>query len=167
MGNTVPITMRHIINISEVEQMENPTPPPETLQEKYGGATIGPVGKQIGAQKLGYNITVVPPGKRAFPFHSHYVNEEMFFIIEGTEEVRIGSEKFPIKEGDFIATPPGSDHAHQIVNTSSAKLRYLALSTNAAPDVGKFPDSGKFGVFWEDFRFIGKPGDSLDYWEGN
>jgi hypothetical protein len=28
-------------------------------------AEIAPL---IGAQKLGYNLTVVPPGKRAFPF---------------------------------------------------------------------------------------------------
>ena len=41
---------------------------------------------------LHYNLTAVPPGKRAFPFHNHRVNEEMFFILEGTGEVRIGCD---------------------------------------------------------------------------
>src|SRR5262245_60863884 len=39
-------------------------------------AHIGDIGAKIGAQKLGYNVTVVPPGKRAYPAHSHRVNEE-------------------------------------------------------------------------------------------
>jgi len=33
------------------------------------------------AQKLGYNVTVVPPGKRAFPFRHHRANAEMFRFV--------------------------------------------------------------------------------------
>ena len=32
-------------------------------------ARIAPVAARIGARRLGYNVTVVAPGKRAFPFH--------------------------------------------------------------------------------------------------
>jgi len=45
------------------------------------------VGTRLGARLLGYNITAVPPGKRAFPLHNHMVNEEMFFVVEGHGEV--------------------------------------------------------------------------------
>ncbi len=38
----------------------------------------------IGARKLGYNLTVLPPGKAQCPFHSHHGEEEMFFILDGT-----------------------------------------------------------------------------------
>ena len=62
-------------------------------------AQVGEIGRRIGAQKLGYNLTVVPPGKRAWPFHNHRVNEEMFFVLEGEGEVRIGQETFPIQQG--------------------------------------------------------------------
>jgi uncharacterized cupin superfamily protein len=37
----------------------------------------------IGAKKLGYNISVCPPGKSVCPFHNHRINEEMVFILEG------------------------------------------------------------------------------------
>jgi uncharacterized cupin superfamily protein len=67
-----------IINISEIDQQSSPIPMPEHIKERYEGATVGFVSIKIGAQKLGYNITVLPPGKRAFPFHSHRVSEEMF-----------------------------------------------------------------------------------------
>ncbi|HXR87045.1 MAG TPA: cupin domain-containing protein [Stellaceae bacterium] len=56
-------------------------------------ARLGAISTKIGAQKLGYNLTIVPPGKRAFPRHSHRVNEEMFFIIEGEGELIVGAER--------------------------------------------------------------------------
>jgi uncharacterized cupin superfamily protein len=141
-------------------------------------ARLGAIGPRIGAQKLGYNLTVVPPGKRAFPIHNHYVNEEMFFVLEGEGEIRIGTERHSIRRGDVIACPPGGpDTAHQIINTSpSAELRYLAVSTVMSPEVVDYPDSGKFGMRVElpagadgqpkTLRFLGRAAMSLDYWEG-
>lgn len=158
---------KHILNISEVEQKPFPGPMPEEVKERYGGATMGFVGPRIGAQKLGYNVTIVPPNKRAFPFHNHRVNEEMFFVLEGSGQIRIGSEQYPIQQGDFIACPPGgAELAHQIINTSDKDLKYLAVSTKLSPEIAEYPDTGRFGIGSEDFRFIGKKENSLEYWEG-
>jgi PAS domain-containing protein len=41
------------------------------------------ISDHIGARKLGYNLTVLPPGKAQCPFHNHYGEEEMFFIVRG------------------------------------------------------------------------------------
>ena len=159
--------MKHIINISELDFKPMPGPMPEEVKAKYEGATIGFAGALIGAQKLGYNVTAVPAGKRAFPFHSHMANEEMFFVLEGEGEVRIGAETLPIKKGDLISCPPGgADSAHQIVNTSANELRYLAVSTKISPEVAEYPDTGKFGVLAEGMRFVGKKDQSLGYWDG-
>jgi uncharacterized cupin superfamily protein len=141
-------------------------------------ARIGAIGGRLGAQKLGYNVTVLAPGKRAFPFHNHNVNEEMFFVLEGEGEVRIGESRHAIRAGDVIACPPGGpESAHQIVNTSAtAELKYLAVSTRLAPEVLEYPDSGKFGVLAElapgadgkprPFRFVSRVDANVDYWEG-
>jgi uncharacterized cupin superfamily protein len=141
-------------------------------------ARLGPISPKIGAQKLGYNLTVVPPGKRAFPRHSHRVNEEMFFIIEGEGELRVGDARYPLKHGDVVACPPGGpETAHQIVNTSPTdELKYLAISTRISPEVVDYPDSNKTGVYAEfppspdgkpqGMRFLTRAGASLDYWEG-
>ena|SRR5665213_1185371 len=96
-----------IINISELDYQGFPGGRPEHVKEKYDGSVMGQAAARIGAKKLGYNINKVPPGKRAFPFHSHRVNEEMFFVVEGDGEVRIGDKTYAIKKGDFIACPPG------------------------------------------------------------
>ena len=140
---------------------------PENVKEKYEGAQMGQIGMVLGSKKMGYNITLVPAGKRAFPLHNHHRNEEMFYILQGTGEVRIGSETLPIKEGDFICCPPGGkDLAHQIINTGDKEMRYLAVSTKDAPEVCDYPDSGKFGVLDENMRYIGRADQSLGYWDG-
>ena len=169
---------RPIINIADVELVPlaamsakaGGAPPPA----RFGGslARIAPV---IGAKKLGYNLTVLAPGKCAFPFHSHRINEEMFFVIEGVGEIRIGDQRHAIRAGDVIACPPGGvESAHQIRNTSDSKeLRMLAVSTLIAPEICEYPDSGKFGVSDPEttgerppFRYVGRAGRSVDYWDG-
>ncbi len=162
--------MRPILNISELELEE------DGHGERFQSRT-GAIGARIGAQKLGYNLTVLPPGKRAWPFHAHRVNEEMFFVVEGEGEVRIGPDRYPIKAGDVIACPPGgAERAHQIINTSSAELKYLAVSTKLSPEVVEYADSHKFGVRAEfpgpeggkpeRFGFVGRLDGGLDYWDG-
>ncbi len=145
--------------------------PPEKFQ-----ARIGDIGRRLGAQKLGYNLTVVPAGKRAFPFHSHRANEEMFFVLEGEGAVRIGEQSWPIKAGDAICCPAGGpETAHQILNTSNAELKYLAVSTRISPEIAEYPESGKFGVYAEyqsedgkpsGFRFVSRAGNGVDYYDG-
>jgi len=104
----------------------------------------GRISDHIGAHQLGYNLTVLPPGKVQCPFHSHHGEEEMFFILEGEGELRFGDERYPIRRHDVIACPTGgSEVAHQIVNTGKTTMRYLALSTIAAVDACEYPDSGK------------------------
>ena len=113
-------------------------------------AKFGLISRRIGAGGLGFNLTVVPAGKRAFPFHSHRVNDEMFFVLEGNGEIRLGDELFPIRQGDCIACPPGGpESAHQIINNSDSELRYLAVSTTMSPEVAEYPDSDKYGVIIE------------------
>ncbi len=101
----------------------------------------------IGARALGYNLTELPPGKVQCPFHSHHGEEEMFLILEGEGELRFGSERLPIRAHDVIACPTGgAEVAHQIINTGSVPMRYLAVSTIAAIEACEYPDSGKISI---------------------
>jgi uncharacterized cupin superfamily protein len=167
-----------ILNLADVELQPRPAAFAATgaAAERYD-ARMGFIAPRLGAQKLGYNLTAVPPGKRAFPFHNHRINEEMFFVVDGTGEIRIGDAVYPIRPGDVIACPPGGrEVAHQIVNTGTVELRYLAVSTKLSPDIAEYPDSGKFGVLAEyppgpegkprTFRFVGRENLNVGYWEG-
>lgn len=101
----------------------------------------------IGAKKLGYNLTVLPPGKAQCPFHNHHGEEEMFLILEGEGELRFGTERYPIRKHDVIACPTGgAEVAHQIINTGTEPMRYLALSNVVDIETCEYPDSKKIMV---------------------
>jgi uncharacterized cupin superfamily protein len=160
-----------VVNIDDVE-----------LVHQFGHgdrfeARMAPISNHIGAKKLAYNLTVVPAGRRAFPFHNHHNNEELFFILDGQGTLRFGDQEYPVRPGDVIACPPGGPEvAHQLINTGSEDLRYLALSTTLDTEVVQYPDSGKFGSFAgleagkrpHEARFSGFFAEQarLDYWEG-
>ncbi len=140
-------------------------------------AKCAPLSIPLGAAKLAYNLTVVAPGKRAFPFHNHHANEELFFILEGEGSLRFGGAEHPVRRGDLIACPPGGPEvAHQLVNTGTDELRYLAVSTMLDTDVVQYPESGKFaavagykpGMPMTDAPFAGiyLEAERRDYWEG-
>ena len=162
--------MKPIINLEDVA-LE-----PFSHGEKFH-VMDGPVGAVVGAKQLGYSLAVVPPGKRAYPFHAHHVNEEMFLVLEGRGVVRIGDREYPIRKNDVIAAPAGGkDTAHQIVNTSSEELRYLMVSTMLPTEVVEYPDSSKVAVYVgsapgddpakRSFHYRGRLGPLLDYWDG-
>lgn len=133
------------------------------------------MGPAIGAEKLGATLTVLEPGKKAFPFHAHHVNEEMIYVIEGEGEYRYGPATFKVRAGDLIAAPAGGpERAHQMTNTGAIRLRYVCFSTMHPVDVVEYPDSGKFLAYSANpenpmvprVRHMSRPGTSLDYFEG-
>jgi uncharacterized cupin superfamily protein len=146
---------------------------PGTLGERFD-LRRGPIAERIGARQLGYRLIVVAPGKRSCPFHSHRVEEEMFFILEGHGELRYGAQTHALRAGDIIACPTGGpETAHQIINTGDADLRYLAVSTVAEVEICEYPDSGKFlasaaprHAGEEELDLMAHHADAVDYWEG-
>jgi uncharacterized cupin superfamily protein len=79
----------------------------------------------------------------------------MFLILDGEGELRFGAERYRIRKHDVIACPAGGPEvAHQIINTGTSDLRYLALSNLETVEVCEYPDSNKVGVF------AGRPDDA-------
>ena len=133
---------KHVINLSEVpvDKINAPEGSP------FGGLRQR-VGMQVGAQKLGYSFSNVPPGKAAFPYHTHSGNEEMIYIVDGEGVLRFGTEELEVTTGTVIACPPGPENPHQLINTNDRELRYLVVSTMEYPDLSEYPDSNKLGAF--------------------
>ena len=166
-----------VVNIDEVPLVPRPDAhKPKGDSAALYGMSMARITPLVGAQQLGYNVTAVPPGKRAFPYHSHRVNEEMFFVLAGSGEVRIGDQTYPLRKGDILACPAGGiETAHQIINTGAEELRYLAVGTTRTPEICDYPDSKKFGIYDEPrggqdpksmFRHLTRTDQCLDYWDG-
>jgi len=139
------------------------------------GAERAPVSTRVGAEKLGYAVIRLAPGKRAWPYHAHCVAEEMFFILDGEGTLRHADQEYPLRKGDFVCSPAEPDQPHQIINTSDRELLYLALGTQEHTDVFLYPDSDKYGV-WHgstnnvqdpgNFRVFARKQTTVDYWDG-
>lgn len=55
--------------------------------------------------------------------HRHLRTEEIYYILEGTGQMRMEQESAPVGPGDAIAIPPGN--IHQITNTGRETLVFL------------------------------------------
>jgi uncharacterized cupin superfamily protein len=158
----------HVIQLSDV--------PVEKINAPEGSAFGGQrrrVGAQIGARKLGYSFFDVPPGRAAFPYHTHSGNEEMIYIIEGEGILRFGKQEIAVAAGSVIACPTGAEYAHQLINTGRGELRYLVVSTMEYPDLSEYPDSNKIGAFSSPafgpnvgFRALYVRDNNVNYYEG-
>ena len=157
-----------IMNLDELEYTEF------GKGEKFH-AERAPISDKLGAEKLGYAVVRLAPGKRAWPYHSHHAIEEFFYIIEGEGTLRHAGEEFSLRAGDFVCSPPDPEQPHQIVNTSAATLSYIALSTMEQTDVMLYPDSEKYGVWHSKtgkprdagaFLLFSRKSSAVDYWDG-
>ena len=157
--------MKPIINVEDITEFKGHEH--GTFKAQYAD-----VGGKIGAHQLGYNITIIPPGKKSYPFHNHHVSEEMFLILEGTGLLRFGENKYPLKKNDIVACPTGDRSvAHQIINDGNTDLKYLALGTKKPYDICEYPDSDKIlsrvsseedSKLWN----MSKGNESYEYFEG-
>lgn len=57
--------------------------------------------------------------------HNHEDHEEVYYIIHGTGQIRIGSETARFKDGDVIYIPEKS--VHSITNDGSDMVEFLAF----------------------------------------
>jgi len=67
-------------------------------------------------KNLVLSSTELNPGKSTSG-HTHKGQEEIYFFINGTGEMIVGDERFPVEEGDVVLIPDGA--FHRVINTQS------------------------------------------------
>ena len=96
------------------------------------------MGKATGLRRTGVNLARIAPGKEAFPYHSHWQEEEWIYIVAGRGLARIDGAEYEVGPGDFMAFPtPGV--AHSLRNPFESELVYLMGGESRELDVADFP----------------------------
>ncbi|HEY8902747.1 MAG TPA: cupin domain-containing protein [Chthoniobacterales bacterium] len=106
-----------------------------------GQKDTGPSG---GGHPFDVEQATIPPGKTAWPFHSHAAQWEMYLVQSGRGSSRREEDVEDVGPGDCWIVPPG--HAHQLTNTGDEPLVYLVIADNGPADVIHYPDSNKWFV---------------------
>jgi uncharacterized cupin superfamily protein len=105
------------------------------------------VGKALGGELLGASLFELPPGQRAWPYHTHHGNEELLIVVDGAPTLRTPEGERELRPGDVAIHRRGPHGFHQMINRSDAPVRFLVVSTMLQPDVVEWEDSGKLLVF--------------------
>ncbi|MFL9865653.1 cupin domain-containing protein [Paraburkholderia fungorum] len=138
-----------VINVGDVNEVE-----------RMGGDHWGSAWKpltpalDVNPGRLGANLSRVPPGRTACPFHTHARADEVFFVLSGRGVFRYGDSVQEIRAGDCISCPAGTGVAHQLANPFDEDLVYFAVGMNDPHEVCTYPDSGK--VMIRSLKTIGR-----------
>ena len=122
-----------------------------TLNRHDRGPGIGADGanftRAMGLTMLGASYFEVKPGESAFPFHVHYLEDEIIVILEGEGTYRFGDTAHKVTVGDVLGAPAGrAELAHQLTNTGSGTLKYICVANQTETNVVELPEQGVLRV---------------------
>jgi uncharacterized cupin superfamily protein len=138
---------------------------------KFGGA-----GKEI-SEELGrkpnstdlrerhpfdVEISRIPPGKSACPYHSHSAQWEFYHVISGRGQVRHQEGTTAIEPGDAFLFEPGQPH--ELINDGAEDLVLYVVADNPIGESCHYTDSGKWLVRSPERRLIRSQ--NIDYYDG-
>jgi len=153
---------RHVVNIEEVDAIAD-------LRGAHWGGYYKPLTPALDQYRskdrgpLGVSHNRVPPGRSFCPFHSHALEDEVFYVLSGRGVFRYGDTIREVGPGDCISCPAGTGVAHQLANPFDEDFVYLGIGGNHYHEVCVYPDSGKVNVC--SLRRVGYL-DKVDYYHG-
>jgi uncharacterized cupin superfamily protein len=100
--------------------------------ETFG--TGAAVGRKLGLKRVAINYEVLRPGDRSSWPHAHKEEEEFIFILEGTPQVWIDGHVYDLNPGDCVGLPPGTGHAHTLINNSKEVVKAIVVGEGDVPN---------------------------------
>ncbi len=83
---------------------------------------------------------LVEPGKET-EAHVHERSQEIYYIIEGEGEMRLGEEAFAVKKYDAILIPPGTPHCVRNSGTMALRMLCVCCPAYSHEDTKLIPES--------------------------
>jgi len=106
----------------------------KALSGRISKVLIGP--KTTRSKNLSFGITVMAPRTIQSPPHSHAIEDEIIYIIDGEGEITSGNESAKIYPGIAMFIPAGVKH--NIENKSDREMK-LACCFNPPLDLDTVP----------------------------
>jgi mannose-6-phosphate isomerase-like protein (cupin superfamily) len=105
------------MNIADLSLIEGRTyPARRRTQNLVGGAS------PLQARNFCLGLVTLDPGGGQVPWHNQS-QEEIYFVLEGSGEMCLGTERQNISSGQAVFIPPGT--FHQLTNTGATPMRMI------------------------------------------
>lgn len=96
---------------------------------KQGPALFKAAGEETGGRFDFFEMTIeylTGPG-----LHYHFVQDDTFYVLEGTLAVQFGDEVIELGPGDFCTVPPGMPHTFDNIREDQPPVKVINLMTPA------------------------------------
>lgn len=137
---------------------------PEIFARRMSGRLKRPLGDLFGLQNFGVNLTRLAPGAQSALRHSHTLQDEFIYVLEGTPVLITGAGETPLSPGMCAGFRAGSDDAHHLVNRSEHEVLFLEVGDRTRGDGVSYPDDDLQAKLGADGRwqFLRKDGGCHD-----
>ncbi len=132
---------------------------PEPYASRMKGRVKHPLGDLFGLTNFGVNLTRLLPGGSSALRHSHAVQDEFVYILQGNPVLITDAGETQLAPGMCAGFKGGTGNAHQLLNRTSEEVVYLEIGDRSAGDAVTYPDEDLQGVLVEGkWRFMHKDG---------
>lgn len=113
---------------------------PAPFMQRVAGRSKRALGDIFGLTHYGVNLTRVAPGSESALRHSHGLQEEFIYILEGRPTLITNAGETELAPGMCAGFPAGTGDAHQLVNRGSVDVVYLEVGDRIPGDTVEYPD---------------------------
>jgi uncharacterized cupin superfamily protein len=132
--------MKSPISAASVPAKQGQTIYPAPYDVLIQGRLKRKLGQHFGLENFGVNLTQLAPGAISALVHSHSLQEEFIFILDGSPILILGSTEYQLNPGDCYGFQAGTGVSHQLVNRSATPVRYLEIGDRSPGDEVTYPN---------------------------
>ncbi len=98
------------------------------------------LGDAFDLTQIGVNLTTLMPGVEASMRHTHSLEDELVYVLQGEVVLVTNRGEEILTTGMVIGFKAGDGDAHQMINRSEQPAIYLEISNREVKDEVSYPD---------------------------
>jgi uncharacterized cupin superfamily protein len=146
------------IRAAEVPPRKTPSGYPAPFISRVQGREKRALGDFFGLKNFGVNLTRLAPKAVSALRHSHKVQDELVYILEGHPTLITNEGRIQLSPGMIAGFRAGTGNAHHLVNETDSDVVYLEIGDRTPGEEATYPDDdlhlksveGKYRYFHKD-----------------
>ncbi|WP_345532776.1 cupin domain-containing protein [Viridibacterium curvum] len=136
MSKTNPLTCV----AATVAPRTKPSNYPEPFRSQMAGREKRALGDVFGLSNFGVNLTRLAPGAVSALRHSHTLQDEFIYVLQGSPTLHTDEGHTQLAPGVCAGFKAGSGNGHRLINQTEAEVIYLEVGDRSPGDQGLYPD---------------------------